>query len=84
MLSFADYALALRPRDAASDAGVALNQRLTIGVVVACLALSILTFCLRIYCRMVSSAKLWWDDYWMCFVMVLCFGMTACDLIGKT
>ncbi|KAI0006635.1 hypothetical protein F4779DRAFT_629677 [Xylariaceae sp. FL0662B] len=58
------------------------NQRLTIGVVVTCLALSIITFGLRIYARKATAAKLWWDDYWMIFVMVICIAMSASDFVG--
>ncbi len=62
--------------------GVDYNQRLTIGVVVTCLLLSVLSFGLRIYARTISAAKLWYDDYWMVFVMVICFAMSACDFTG--
>ncbi|EPE06929.1 integral membrane protein [Ophiostoma piceae UAMH 11346] len=67
---------------AGSSAGEDYNLRLTIGVVVTCLLLAILSFGLRLYARTVSSAKLWYDDYWMILVMVMCFGMSACDITG--
>lgn len=57
-------------------------QRLTTGIVVTCLTLSVLSFGLRIYARKVSAAKLWWDDYWMTIPMVICIAMSTCDFIG--
>lgn len=68
----------------AADAAELYNQRLTIGVVVTCLSLSLITFTLRIYARVVTSAKLWWDDYWMFLVMVLCLAMSAADFVGMS
>ncbi|KAI5928374.1 hypothetical protein F4810DRAFT_1123 [Camillea tinctor] len=58
------------------------NQRLTIGVVVTCLALSLLSFGLRIYARFVTHAKLWWDDYWMFWVTAICITASVMDFVG--
>ena len=58
------------------------NRNLTIGVVTTCLILSVVSFVFRLFARTRSAAKLWYDDYWMCFVMVLCFAMSACDYTG--
>ncbi|KAH9884555.1 hypothetical protein F4778DRAFT_787663 [Xylariomycetidae sp. FL2044] len=58
------------------------NQRLTIGVVVTCLVLSALSFGLRIYARVATSAKLWWDDYWMIWVMLICIAASTSDFVG--
>ncbi|CAK7226667.1 hypothetical protein SCUCBS95973_006276 [Sporothrix curviconia] len=58
------------------------NRRLTLGVVTTCLLLSVVSFVARLYARTRSAAKLWYDDYWMCFVMVLCFAMSAGDYTG--
>jgi len=83
MAPLVDHVFPLLHREtAAEEAGEALNRRLTIGVVVTCLMLSIISFSLRIYGRMYSRAKLWLDDYWMMGVMVLCFAMSACDFVG--
>ncbi|KAI5860888.1 hypothetical protein GGS23DRAFT_579367 [Durotheca rogersii] len=57
-------------------------QRLTIGIVVVCLGMSVLSFGLRIYARSVSAAKLWWDDYWMALPMLVCIAMSTNDFIG--
>ncbi|OAA61919.1 integral membrane protein [Niveomyces insectorum RCEF 264] len=58
------------------------NLRLTLGVVTTCLILAMISFVFRLYARLTTAAKLWYDDYWMCFVMLLCFAMTACDYAG--
>ncbi|KAI1084937.1 hypothetical protein F5B20DRAFT_120769 [Whalleya microplaca] len=58
------------------------NQRLTIGIVVTCLALSAISFGLRIYARNATAAKLWWDDYWMIIVMLICVAMSTSDFVG--
>ncbi|KAI1372871.1 hypothetical protein F4677DRAFT_431002 [Hypoxylon crocopeplum] len=57
-------------------------QRLTTGIVVTCLTLSVTTFGLRIYARNVSAAKLWWDDYWMSVPMLICIAMSTSDFVG--
>ncbi|KAI0164555.1 hypothetical protein GGR52DRAFT_560366 [Hypoxylon sp. FL1284] len=57
-------------------------QRLTTGIVVTCLGLSVVSFGLRIYARKTSAAKLWWDDYWMTVPMVICVAMSTSDFIG--
>ncbi|KAI6092006.1 hypothetical protein F4821DRAFT_154973 [Hypoxylon rubiginosum] len=57
-------------------------QRLTTGIVVTCLALSVLSFGLRLYARKASAAKLWWDDYWMSLPMVICVAMSTNDFVG--
>ncbi|KAI1136210.1 hypothetical protein F5Y05DRAFT_391971 [Hypoxylon sp. FL0543] len=57
-------------------------QRLTTGIVLTCLALSVLSFGLRIYARKISAAKLWWDDYWMFLPMLICIAMTTNDFVG--
>ncbi len=82
LLKVASRASASQAAPADDTAGEAINQRLTIGITVTCLCLSIITFCLRIHARLQSAAKLWWDDYWMFWVMVVCFGMSACDFVG--
>ena len=66
-----------------ADDGVAYRQNLTIGIITTCLALSTLTFGLRIYSRIVSGAKLWWDDYWMCGVMVVVSALSAALYAGE-
>ena len=58
------------------------NRQLTLGVVTTCLILSVISFAARLYARIRSAAKLWYDDYWMCFVMLMCFAMSACDYTG--
>ncbi|KAI1389371.1 uncharacterized protein F4822DRAFT_198577 [Hypoxylon trugodes] len=58
------------------------SQRLTVGIVITCLAFSILSFGLRIYARSASAAKLWWDDYWMCLPMLICIAMSTNDFVG--
>ncbi|KAJ9144184.1 Integral membrane protein [Pleurostoma richardsiae] len=67
---------------AGNNAGEGYNQRLTIGIVVTCLTFSILSFGLRLYARVLSAAKLWYDDYWMVGVMAVCISMSASDFIG--
>ncbi|KAI0880613.1 uncharacterized protein GGS22DRAFT_174350 [Annulohypoxylon maeteangense] len=57
-------------------------QRLTTGIVVTCLALSVISFGLRIYARKVSAANLWWDDYWMSLPMLICIAMSTNDFVG--
>ncbi|KAI1335158.1 hypothetical protein F5Y15DRAFT_258122 [Xylariaceae sp. FL0016] len=57
------------------------NQRLTIGVVVSCLVLSIASFSLRIIARYITKAKLWWDDYWMFWVMAICIVASVLDFL---
>ncbi|KAI0377292.1 hypothetical protein F5Y04DRAFT_285077 [Hypomontagnella monticulosa] len=57
-------------------------QRLTTGIVVTCLGLSVLSFALRLYARSISAAKLWWDDYWMSLPMIICIAMSTNDFIG--
>ncbi|OTB01439.1 hypothetical protein M426DRAFT_14464 [Hypoxylon sp. CI-4A] len=57
-------------------------QRLTTGIVLTCLTLSVLSFGLRLYARNVSGAKLWWDDYWMFAPMIICIAMSTNDFIG--
>jgi hypothetical protein len=67
---------------APADAGDLYNQRLTTGIVVTCLALATISFVLRIYARVVTHAKLWYDDYWMFLVMALCIAMSTSDFVG--
>ncbi|XXH03343.1 hypothetical protein Hte_009741 [Hypoxylon texense] len=57
-------------------------QRLTTGIVVTCLGLSVLSFGLRLYARRASAAKLWWDDYWMSLPMLICIAMSTNDFVG--
>ncbi|KAI0842427.1 hypothetical protein F5Y06DRAFT_257600 [Hypoxylon sp. FL0890] len=57
-------------------------QRLTTGIVITCLALSVISFVLRIYSRRVTAAQLWWDDYWMCLPMLICIAMSTNDFVG--
>ncbi|KAK7910749.1 hypothetical protein PG985_013230 [Apiospora marii] len=58
------------------------NQRLTVGVMATCLALSAASFGLRIYARATTAAKLWYDDYWMSVVMVVSIAMSTSILLG--
>ncbi|KAI1430480.1 hypothetical protein GGR50DRAFT_237547 [Xylaria sp. CBS 124048] len=58
------------------------NIRLTIGVVTSLLALSTISFILRIWARLSTKAQLWWDDYWMTWVMIVCIGASTIDYIG--
>ncbi|ERS97337.1 uncharacterized protein SPSK_02526 [Sporothrix schenckii 1099-18] len=64
------------------SSGEQYNHNLTLGVVTTCLILSFFSFVFRLFARTRSAAKLWYDDYWMCFVMVLCFAMSAGDYTG--
>ncbi|KAI1773585.1 hypothetical protein F4818DRAFT_423121 [Hypoxylon cercidicola] len=57
-------------------------ERLTTGIVLTCLGLSVLSFGLRLYARRASGAKLWWDDYWMSLPMLICIAMSTNDFIG--
>ncbi|KAK8135481.1 hypothetical protein PG984_003421 [Apiospora sp. TS-2023a] len=58
------------------------NQRLTVGIMVTCLALAAASFALRIYARATTAAKLWYDDYWMAVVMVVSVAMSTSILLG--
>ncbi|KAI0166074.1 hypothetical protein GGR57DRAFT_509759 [Xylariaceae sp. FL1272] len=58
------------------------NVRLTLGVVISVLILSTVSFVLRIWARFSTGAKLWWDDYWMFWVMFVCALMSTFDLLG--
>ncbi|KAI1823070.1 hypothetical protein F4861DRAFT_351656 [Xylaria intraflava] len=58
------------------------NVRLTLGVVTSLLFLSTLSFVLRIWARFSTKALLWWDDYWMMWVMVVCIAASTIDYVG--
>ena len=59
------------------------NQRLTIGVVTTCLVLAVASFVLRLWSRLSSrTTRLWWDDYWMIWVMLVCIGMSISEYLG--
>ncbi|KAI2637323.1 hypothetical protein GGS21DRAFT_511075 [Xylaria nigripes] len=60
------------------------NFRLTLGVVISLLILSTLSFVLRIWSRFSTGALLWWDDYWMVWVMVVCIAGSTLDFLGLT
>ncbi|KAI0024930.1 hypothetical protein F4780DRAFT_483665 [Xylariomycetidae sp. FL0641] len=57
------------------------NIRLTLGVVTSLLILSIMSLALRLYARISGAAKLWWDDYWMIFVLAICTVMSSLDYV---
>ncbi|KAF2087180.1 hypothetical protein K490DRAFT_66046 [Saccharata proteae CBS 121410] len=58
------------------------NWRLTIGVATTLLILVYLSYILRLWARSRSAARLWWDDYWMGFVLLLCTAMSVGDYVG--
>ncbi|KAJ8120687.1 hypothetical protein ONZ43_g2666 [Nemania bipapillata] len=58
------------------------NIQLTLGVVISLLILSIISFVLRIWARFATGARLWWDDYWMFWVMAVCILMSIFDFLG--
>ncbi|KAI0408690.1 hypothetical protein F4802DRAFT_548553 [Xylaria palmicola] len=60
----------------------ARSIRLTLGVVITLLALSTISFALRIWARFATGAGLWWDDYWMVWVMAVCITMSIFDFLG--
>ncbi|KAI1116958.1 hypothetical protein F5Y14DRAFT_12413 [Nemania sp. NC0429] len=65
-------------RSAAED----YNIRLTLGVVISLLTLSTISFVLRIWARFSTGAGLWWDDFWMFWVMAVCVIMSVFDFLG--
>ncbi|KAH8162732.1 hypothetical protein CIB48_g5515 [Xylaria polymorpha] len=58
------------------------NIQLTLGVVISLLALSSISFGLRIWARFATGARLWLDDYWMFWVMAVCITMSIFDFLG--
>ncbi|KAI8628655.1 hypothetical protein F5Y19DRAFT_109188 [Xylariaceae sp. FL1651] len=58
------------------------NIRLTLGVTISLLILSIISFVLRIWARFSTGARLWWDDYWMFWVMAICIVASIFDFLG--
>ncbi|KAI0115956.1 hypothetical protein GGR51DRAFT_546232 [Nemania sp. FL0031] len=58
------------------------NIQLTLGVVISLLILSTISFILRIWARFATGARLWWDDYWMFWVMAVCILMSIFDFLG--
>ncbi|KAI0476705.1 hypothetical protein F4859DRAFT_521280 [Xylaria cf. heliscus] len=58
------------------------NIQLTLGVVISLLILSSISFALRIWARFSTGARLWWDDYWMFWVMAVCITMSVFDFLG--
>ncbi|GAP89221.1 putative integral membrane protein [Rosellinia necatrix] len=58
------------------------NIQLTLGVVISLLVLSIISFILRIWARFATGARLWWDDYWMFWVMGVCIAASVFDFLG--
>ncbi|KAI1425983.1 hypothetical protein F5Y12DRAFT_744349 [Xylaria sp. FL1777] len=58
------------------------NIQLTLGVVISLLILSITSFVLRIWARFATGARLWWDDYWMFWVMSVCIAASVFDFLG--
>ncbi|KAI0879243.1 hypothetical protein GGS24DRAFT_486711 [Hypoxylon argillaceum] len=58
------------------------NIQLTLGVVISLLILSTISFILRIWARFATGARLWWDDYWMFWVMAVCILMSVFDFLG--
>ncbi|KAK8041418.1 hypothetical protein PG994_014425 [Apiospora phragmitis] len=66
----------------ANDTEEAHNVRLTIGIMTTCLALATASFGLRIYARLTTAAKIWYDDYWMFVVMVISVAMSTSILLG--
>ncbi|KAI1306329.1 hypothetical protein F5Y03DRAFT_139254 [Xylaria venustula] len=57
------------------------NIQLTLGVVIALLILSTASFVLRIWARFATGARLWWDDYWMFWVMSVCIAASVFDFL---
>ncbi|KAJ2990366.1 hypothetical protein NUW58_g2991 [Xylaria curta] len=58
------------------------NVRLTLGVVISLLILSAISFILRIWARFATGARLWWDDFWMFWVMAVCIVMSIFDFLS--
>ncbi|KAF2970620.1 hypothetical protein GQX73_g2977 [Xylaria multiplex] len=58
------------------------NVQLTLGVVISLLILSTISFVLRIWARFATGARLWWDDYWMFWVMAVCIAASIFDFLG--
>ncbi|KAI1359547.1 hypothetical protein F5Y08DRAFT_349612 [Xylaria arbuscula] len=58
------------------------NIQLTLGVVISLLILSTISFVLRIWARFATGARLWWDDYWMFWVMTVCIIASIFDFLG--
>ncbi|KAI0526484.1 hypothetical protein F5B22DRAFT_655633 [Xylaria bambusicola] len=58
------------------------NIQLTLGVVISLLILSTVSFVLRIWARFATGARLWWDDYWMFWVMSVCIAASTFDFLG--
>ncbi|TGJ85314.1 hypothetical protein E0Z10_g3447 [Xylaria hypoxylon] len=58
------------------------NVQLTLGVVISLLILSTVSFVLRIWARFATGARLWWDDYWMFWVMAVCITASIFDFLG--
>ncbi|KAI1192751.1 hypothetical protein F5X97DRAFT_316321 [Nemania serpens] len=58
------------------------NIQLTLGVVISLLILSTISFVLRIWARFATGARLWWDDFWMFWVMAVCVLMSIFDFLG--
>jgi hypothetical protein len=58
------------------------NIQLTLGVVISLLILSTISFVLRIWARFATGARLWWDDYWMFWVMGVCVAASIFDFLG--
>ncbi|KAI0199646.1 hypothetical protein F4808DRAFT_203130 [Astrocystis sublimbata] len=57
------------------------NIQLTLGVTISLLILSTISFGLRIWARFATGARLWWDDYWMFWVMAVCVLMSTFDFL---
>ncbi|KAI0426420.1 hypothetical protein F5Y09DRAFT_318987 [Xylaria sp. FL1042] len=58
------------------------NIQLTLGVVISLLILSTISFVMRIWARFATGARLWWDDYWMFWVMAVCIVASVFDFLG--
>ncbi|KAK8066913.1 hypothetical protein PG997_013660 [Apiospora hydei] len=58
------------------------KQHLTVGIMTTCLALATASFALRIYARLSTAAKIWYDDWWMSVVMVISIAMSTSIFLG--
>jgi hypothetical protein len=65
------------------DASELEKQHLTVGIISVLLFLALTSFGLRIYSRLITAGKLWYDDYWMCWVAVISTGMSASLYTGE-
>ncbi|KAK8017412.1 hypothetical protein PG993_013738 [Apiospora rasikravindrae] len=58
------------------------KQHLTVGVMTTCLVLATASYALRVYARLTTAAKIWYDDWWMSVVMVISVAMSTSIFLG--